>query len=329
MNKPAVFCYAHIYTGLGQNSGGDSTIHELLKAMVADGWDAKVMVYNAPHKFEPFTLDGVQVVQQRDRRDPIAEIPKANLALTHLDGTERSCYIAKKFKTPVVQYIHNDMKPTHTYIGMKCDLAVFNSDWISAAYPEYSGARMVVHPPVNPAEYKVPLNRDGEITQVNMWANKGSDVFYHCAEALPNLSFGTVYGGYGPQDIRDYPNVSHHPNTHDMREAYSRMRMVLMPSRYESYGRVAVEALASGIPSVVSPTPGLREALGDAGTYAESPEGFVRAIKSLSGARAYTAASRRCTARSEALWAQSERELDLFLLLARQTMETGKLLRGW
>jgi len=328
-SKPTVLCYAHIYTGLGQNSGGDSTIHELLKAMVADGWDAKVLVYNAPRPFESFDLDGVRVEQQRDRRDPIAEIPKANLVLAHLDGTERSCFIARKFKTPVVQYIHNSMAPTHAYVGMKCDLAVFNSQWISDSYPEYTGARIVVRPPVNPADYAATLDKCGEITQVNMWVNKGAETFYRCAEALPNLSFGTVYGGYGPQDIREMANVTHHPNVHDMREVYGRARIILMPSLYESYGRVAVEALATGIPSIVAPTPGLKEALGDAGTYASSPEDFIQAIKRLTGSRAYNAAVKRATARSEELWAQSQVELSRFLVLARQTMETGKLLRGW
>ncbi|MFI1769152.1 glycosyltransferase family 4 protein [Streptomyces sp. NPDC020800] len=54
-----------------------------------------------------------------------------------------------------------------------------------------------------------------------------------------------------------------------MREhVYSRSRVMLMPSLYESWGRVAVEAFASGIPVIAHPTPGLVESLGEAGIFA-------------------------------------------------------------
>jgi glycosyltransferase involved in cell wall biosynthesis len=42
-----------------------------------------------------------------------------------------------------------------------------------------------------------------------------------------------------------------------------------MPSSYESYGRTAIEAGASGIPVICTPTIGLKEALGAAGIYCE------------------------------------------------------------
>ncbi|WP_262928542.1 glycosyltransferase family 4 protein [Streptomyces sp. CBMA152] len=52
-----------------------------------------------------------------------------------------------------------------------------------------------------------------------------------------------------------------------MREhVYSRSRVILMPSLYESWGRVAVEAFASGIPVIAHTTPGLVESMGEAGS---------------------------------------------------------------
>jgi glycosyltransferase involved in cell wall biosynthesis len=45
--------------------------------------------------------------------------------------------------------------------------------------------------------------------------------------------------------------------------------VLMVPSVHESYGMAAVEALASGIPVIAHPTPGLREALGDAGTFVD------------------------------------------------------------
>ena len=40
-----------------------------------------------------------------------------------------------------------------------------------------------------------------------------------------------------------------------------------MPSNYESWGMVAAEALANGIPVICSPTPGLKENCSDAAIY--------------------------------------------------------------
>lgn len=329
-DKPKVVVYAHIWCGLGQDSGGDVTLQALLKAMVADGWDAEVLVYNAPMRFETYVIDGVRVSQELTRRDAINMIQSANLVLTHLDGSERSCYIARKFKTPVAHYVHNDMGPTHGYLGLKCDLAVFNTAYISGGFPEVDCRRMVLHPLVDPADYAATLDKDGRVTMVNMWPNKGADVFYQCAEALPDVQFATVYGGYGVQDIRGgFENVLHLPQTGNMAEVYGQSRLILMPSKYESFGRVAVEAMASGIPSIVSPTPGLIESLDGAGTFASTPGEFIAAIKKLSKPQAYNKASRACVARSAALWGQTQEELAEFLVAAREVMERGRLARGW
>jgi glycosyltransferase involved in cell wall biosynthesis len=52
-------------------------------------------------------------------------------------------------------------------------------------------------------------------------------------------------------------------------DVWSRTKILLVPSTYESYGMVAVEALASGIPVIASPTFGLKESLSYAGIFAD------------------------------------------------------------
>lgn len=58
-----------------------------------------------------------------------------------------------------------------------------------------------------------------------------------------------------------------------------------MPSKRESWGRVAVESMSLGIPVIAHPTQGLKESLGEAGLFASryKPEewiGLIRKLKS-------------------------------------------------
>jgi glycosyltransferase involved in cell wall biosynthesis len=93
-------------------------------------------------------------------------------------------------------------------------------------------------------------------------------------------------------------------NTANMRDdVYAQTRILLMPSDYESWGRVGVEAMASGIPVVAHPTPGLTESLGDAGTFVHRDDtaGWVKAIRSLRSPKNFSAASKAAKARVEQL----------------------------
>ena len=49
----------------------------------------------------------------------------------------------------------------------------------------------------------------------------------------------------------------------DVREIYRITDIVLMPSRQESFGRVAAEAMMNGLPLVAFDIPALREVIGD------------------------------------------------------------------
>mgnify|MGYP001420647474 CR=1 FL=1 len=58
----------------------------------------------------------------------------------------------------------------------------------------------------------------------------------------------------------DLSNVEFIDQTDNIKEIYSKTQILIFPSIFESYGRVAVEACINGIPVIASDLPGIREA---------------------------------------------------------------------
>jgi glycosyltransferase involved in cell wall biosynthesis len=118
------------------------------------------------------------------------------------------------------------------------------------------------------------------------------------------VEFAGVRGGYDKQIITTTPNITYLENTPRIQEVYAKTKILLVPSQYESWGRVAVEAMSSGIPVIANPTPGLKEALGNAGIfcYREDVSAWTREIKRLmEDSTHYQTVSDRCRLRAKEL----------------------------
>ena len=191
---------------------------------------------------------------------------------------------------------------------------MYNSEWLRDELRQYQPVPdwLVVRPPINADEYRTKPGT--KVTLINLNADKGAHVFYEMARRLPHISFLGVIGAHGDQIIEHLPNVQivMHVDPHGMSRIYGQTRILLMPSIYESWGRVGVEAMASGIPVVANPTNGLTEALGDAGTYVprDDPNGWQAAIERLSDGRVWNGASRKALKRSKELAIVRDSDLD-------------------
>lgn len=284
------------------NAGAQTMLRDMLRPLRAAGHQVEVLIHRPSRTFVPYIWEDIPVIPNNgDRRQALSIIPQADVVITMLEATDRAAAIGAMYDVPVVQVIHNERWGTADRLRMRCDLAVYNSEWVKAALGDTSSPSIVVHPPVDPEDYRTEVGE--KVTLVNLWGDKGARIFYHCAQALPNVKFLGVIGGYGPQVIEDHPNVTIMQPTVDMREVYSQTRLLLMPSLYESWGRCAIEAAASGIPTIAHPTPGLQEALGAAGTYVDrdDPDAWVGAVQRLLGRRRWLAAHLAALKRADEL----------------------------
>lgn len=283
--------------------------HRLLVRLVQRGHDVTVFCWE---RREPDRdVDGVTVVSGlRGRSHGFDLADKCDVVLSHfgdkgVTSPEPSGPdYARAAGKPSIRLAHGG----GPYGPDGCDLAVFNSHSLRDAW-RWRGPSIVVHPYTDPAEHRTkPGDR---VTLVNLAVEKGGELFERLCRSMPHISFLGVRGGYGTQIVPRYGNAETiQPTPHMRDDVWSRTRLLLMPSQYETWGMVGVEALASGIPVIAHPTPGLKESLGPAGIFVDRDDshGWVDAIERLRHPAAWKKASAKARKRSAELAAVDDRD---------------------
>jgi glycosyltransferase involved in cell wall biosynthesis len=292
--------YLHLFPP-EHNAGSETTVHAAMRAMVQRGHQVDVICDRS--RTAPYDIDGIKVHRpprrgtQRWLQEFVAD---CDLLITHLDLTSLAMQLALAVRKPLVHFIHNDAQLEFWRVNTaKAQLVVFNSHWIAESEKRWywlrpneqpctwPGPSVTVHPVVEPQHYI--CERGDSITLVNPTSGKGAATFYELAHRMPDKQFVTAQGGYGhqvacpsrygsthhvfydetgsEQNCYGLPNVTHLRNDPDVRNVFRQTKVLLMPSDYESYGRVGVEAACAGIPTIAHPTPGLKEAFGDAAIF--------------------------------------------------------------
>lgn len=287
-----------------KNEGSGWYAHEINKHLISQGHEVVVMLQDG----EPYEFEGVTVIVEDFRKYDWADI----VFTQNSECTDITISWCERRNKPCVFIAHNTfdypMVRNHHWVGV-----VLNSHYAvkECGYDQPNRKRVVLPPPVDIDYYKGPGG--DSYTLINLCANKGPETFYAIAEMMPNKHFIGVKGGYHTQNVKSMANVEILPNTGDIREIYKRTRILLMPSKYESWGRTATEAMASGIPVICHPNFGLKENCGEAALYVprEKPEDWVTAIKEIE--KKYKTFSKRASQRAEKL-RPNFTEFDLFLL---------------
>lgn len=168
--------------------------------------------------------------------------------------------LAGRLGVPFVMCVHGPGQFEHFFNRAEdCGLAVFNSfhqeRLVKARHPGLNS--VVLHPIVRRIPGGSKADAQDRITMVGSEGHKGTALFLKLVRTLPAERFLWVAN----HRERTLPwNLEVIPPGRDIDRVYARTKLLLMPSRAESYGRVAVEAAFHGIPTVASDLPGPREA---------------------------------------------------------------------
>lgn len=170
---------------------------------------------------------------------------------------------------------------------------VYNSQMTQNILPTlYDNMRMI--PYVDTERFK-PLReytiQTSTVTLINCNINKGGSLFKDLAYRMPNVQFLGVKGGYADQVLDESPpsNLRYIESQKDIRVVFKQSGILVMPSKNETWGRTAVEAMASGVPVIHSESAGLVESVGGAGILCmrDDIDAWIEAIQRIIGDRAY------------------------------------------
>ena len=290
------------------NAGAETYMHQVHRWLISRGHQVRVLVIAKPPAEEYQKVETGWLYHDEPLTDSIF--------LTHLDATRRALALAGRHHRPLVHVLHNDRQLVYHRVRT-ASLIVANSDWIRPSIPSWlrQVPALTVYPPTFLADHATDPREREALTLVNLTAAKGAPLFYNLARQMPDRQFIGVIGGYGRQTAAPrLLNLHILPNRPDLRPVWDETRIYLQPSSYESFGKAAMEAMASGIPVIAHPTRGLREALGSAGIFCDrgNIEAWSDAIGALDDPAAYREAATAALARARQVEVETVRQLGAF-----------------
>ena len=263
--------FVHSWAG-SQNSGGEWTVQHYAKYLHNKGCDISVILPEGKPVPEGDKFQFIKFVVGYYSNDFFLTLQNADLIITHLDATGVAINWSMQYKKQVVFLSHNDNDYRNVRFKPQNIHVVYNNkanqkNVKNGAYPNDS---IVCKPPIFPEDVKYNRKHGQYITLINCNENKGGEILIELAKRLPKRKFLGVIGSYGQQIIDDtLKNLKYVPETSDIHLIYGKSNIILIPSKYESYGRVGLEAAINRLPVICTPTDGLKECLGAAGIYFE------------------------------------------------------------
>ena len=281
------------------NAGSEICTHVINKHLMKKPykWD----VFVATPGYPKVTYDGIRCFDLYDTPTFLEVVNSCHAIFSHSAyHLPIYQYISRITGVPIVGWAH-----THMYLHRakiqgswspsrhtSNQFTVFNSkSLMDGCKPALPNTKVFI-PIVDYRDYSTEeKHREPKyVVLSNVNPNKGGELLIKLARAMPDIEFLGVMGGYGKQVTTDeLPNLRYIPHTNRIKDVYKQAWVVIMPSDLETWGRTAVEAMSSGIPVVVNPTPGLRECCDKAAIYVDRGdlEGWIGALRRLKDDRKY------------------------------------------
>jgi len=281
------------------NAGSEICSHQFNKHFMKKPY--KYDIWKAVPGYPQRTYEGVRCFDLNDKSLFYKVLNSSHILHSH-SGAYRSnmLYLSRITGKPFVGWVHTD-RYVRGVRGAWNDRRLGNRQWtvFNSVSLRESRAELKDHnrteiffPTVDFHDYAVDKKerKPMYVTLSNVNENKGGNILIQLAKALPEIEFLGILGGYRKQITTDtLPNLRYKQHTSQIKDIYAQTWVQIMPSQEETWGRTAVEAMSSGIPVVVSPTPGLRECCQDAAIYCNRNdlEGWVQTLRQLKQDQSY------------------------------------------
>jgi glycosyltransferase involved in cell wall biosynthesis len=271
----SIVALSHGYPPLW-NMGGEVSLHRTLQVINGDKF-----VLTSTSK--PYTFEGIDV-RQIDTPDvldvmsnpvPIAKQLAdldAKIVIGQNELSLAAVNSAKIANAISVVSVHTPPKYGRSLAEALAlaDYGIYNTKTSAEEWGEPNA--LVVHPPISKLPNNTKTGGDA-YTALSSLKNKGVETLLKLAEMYPNKRFIIVRSPaestHGIHNLEErasqLPNVELHPRVspEEVYKYLEQTRILLVPSKYETYGMSAIEAAGYGIPCVHVDTPHVREGIGD------------------------------------------------------------------
>lgn len=272
-------------------AGSEISAYETIKYLRARGHMVRIFV----NKWKVNEYDGFEIYKY-NIADPFCkeQIQNADVVFFQMGYDSKNLELLQNRKKPVFIFIHIiETQPWILQQKFSFPISIiYNSHMTQDTLPTlHDNMRMI--PYVETDKFKSirqhTISND-VVCLINCNKNKGGDMLKDLAARMPDVQFMGVKGGYSSQVIDSKsPNLTYIENQKDITTVFKRIGILIMPSKNETWGRTAVEAMTSGVPVIHSEAPGLVECVGGAGIMCmhDDEDAWESAIRRLLGDRAY------------------------------------------
>lgn len=241
-------------------AGAEITAHALNVQLVRNGWRVIVVLPD----FQMDNIDGVECIRY-DPADPtVREVfAGADVICCQNYEAQKAIRELEAYGKPIVFFMHIDKEKSDVLMQrFAVPLAVVYNSMTQKDQNPTVHESTVVRPYI-PYDAFAARPRDqqlGPVTLLNVNENKGGKVLVELARRMRDVPFVGVRGSYSAQIAEEAPNLTYKPLAEDPRPYYEEAGIYIMPSKSESWGRAALEAMSVGVPVIASTAHGIREA---------------------------------------------------------------------